>query len=158
MDSPEVWQWIWLAAALIFAVGEMSTAGSFFLLPFGLGAAGATALAFLDVSLGWQWLTFVGVSGVSFAALRPLARRLDTNLPNLKGVGADRWTGREGIVLEQIPGGPAETGRVRIDREEWRAASVEGLAIPAGTLIEVVKVEGTRVVVKPVSPQPTGGS
>ena len=34
MDSPDTWQWIWLVTAVALAIGEMSTAGSFFLLPF----------------------------------------------------------------------------------------------------------------------------
>lgn len=149
MESPELWQWVWLATALLFAIGEMATAGSFFLLPFGLGAAGACALAFLDVSLGWQWLAFVAVSGITFAALRPLAARLDLQLPNLMGVGADRWSGRTGTVLEAIPAGPSATGRVRVDREEWRAESHDSTAIAVDTIVEVVKVAGTRVVVRP---------
>lgn len=151
MDSPEVWQWIWLTAALVFALGEMSTAGSFFLLPFGIGAAAATALAFMNVTLGWEWLAFVGISAIAFAALRPLAGRLDRDYAPLEGIGADRWTGRVGIVLSDIPGGPNELGMVRVDREEWRAESVDSSPIAAGTTIEVVKVEGTRVVVRPQS-------
>lgn len=149
MDSPEVWQWIWLTAALVFALGEMSTAGSFFLLPFGIGAAAATALAFMNVSLGWEWLAFVGISGITFAALRPIAGRLDRDYSPLQGIGADRWTGRVGVVLTEIPAGPNELGMVRVDREEWRAESADASRLSAGTTIEVVKVEGTRVVVRP---------
>jgi len=148
VDSPEVWQWIWLATALVFGLGEMATAGSFFLLPFGLGAAVAAALAFVDVSVGWEWTAFLAISAVSFAALRPISKRLDASLPSLGGVGADRWTGRSGVVLDAIPQGPGELGQVRVDREEWRAASHDGVAIAVGTQIEVVRVEGTRVVVK----------
>lgn len=149
MESADTWQWIWLVAALAFALGEMSTAGSFFLLPFALGAAAATALAFLDATLGWQWLSFLAVSGVTFAALRPLAARLDRDLGSLSGIGADRWTGRRGVVLADIPGGTHELGMVRVDREEWRAESADGRAIPTGTPVEVVQVEGTRVIVRP---------
>ena len=39
MDDPEVWRWIWLVAAVLFAIGEMGSPGSFFLLPFAAGAA-----------------------------------------------------------------------------------------------------------------------
>lgn len=149
MDSPELWQWVWLTAALLFAVGEMATAGSFFLLPFGLGAAAATALAFADSTIGWQWLAFVAVSGAAFAGLRPLARRLDRDMTPLQGIGADRWTGRTGVVLMEIPGGANELGLVRVDREEWRAQSADARPIATGSAVEVVRVEGTRVVVRP---------
>ena len=44
MDSgdPEVWRWIWLIAAVVFGVGEMAVAGSFFLAPFAIGATVGT--------------------------------------------------------------------------------------------------------------------
>lgn len=148
MDNPETWQWVWLAAAFAFAVGEMGTAGSFFLLPFAIGSAVALVLALTDVGLNWQWAAFVSVSVVTFAALRPLARRLDRDTPHAPGIGAGRWTGRRGVVLEDIPGGPNDTGMVRVDRETWRAESADGTPIATGTTIKVVRVEGTRVVVE----------
>lgn len=146
MDSPETWRWIWLAAAMAFTVGEMATAGSFFLLPFGVGALAASLLAFLGVNVGWTWVAFVGVSALGLAALYPLRKRLDRGEPQ-DGIGARRLLGQAATVLEDVPGGPAETGLVRVGREEWRAESLEGRPIPAGTVVKVVEVRGTRVVV-----------
>jgi membrane-bound ClpP family serine protease len=37
-----------------------------------------------------------------------------------------------------------------IGREQWRVQSVDGRPIPAGTLVRVVEVRGTRAVVTPV--------
>jgi membrane protein implicated in regulation of membrane protease activity len=151
VDDPGTWQWIWLAVAVLFVVGEMSTAGAFFMLPFGIGAGVATALAFLEVSIGWEWLAFVAVSAVAFAGMRPLARRLDAETPT-PGVGAARWAGRVGSVVADIPEGSTSSGMVRVDREEWRAESSDGQPIAAGTPVTVVRVEGTRLVVAPVAP------
>ena len=53
--DPEIWQWIWLAATGVFVLGELAMAGSFFLLPFGVGTAVATVLAFSNVSESLQW-------------------------------------------------------------------------------------------------------
>ena len=36
---------------------------------------------------------------------------------------------------------------VRVDREEWRAETVDGAPIAAGTIVQVVEVQGTRVIV-----------
>jgi membrane protein implicated in regulation of membrane protease activity len=149
MDSPEFWRWVWLAAAFVFTAGEMATAGSFFLLPFGIGAALACVLAFLGVDLGFEWLAFVLGSGASFAVLYPIGRRLDRDQPQ-DGIGAKRMIGEHGVVLQSIPGGPAELGLVRVGREEWRAQSVDGAAVPEGTTVRVVEVTGTRLVVWPV--------
>ena len=149
MDSPETWRWVWLAAAFAFGAGEMATAGTFFLLPFGIGAALACLLAFADVGLGFQWLAFVALSGGSFAVLYPLGRRLDRTSPQ-EGIGAKRMIGQHGVVLEEIPAGPTHLGLVRVGREEWRAESVDGSAIPAGATVRVVEITGTRLVVWPV--------
>ncbi len=149
MDSPETWRWIWLAAAIVFGVGEMASAGTFFLAPFAAAAVVAAVLAFLDVGLGWQWLAFLGVAAVTFLALRPLARRLDRDYSSTD-VGAQRWSGRLATVLQGIDAGMDSIGVVRVDREEWRAQSTDGRAIPAGATVRVVRAEGTRVVVEPI--------
>ena len=149
MSDPEVWRWVWLATAVVFAAGEAASAGAFFLLPFGIGAAGAAVLAFAGIGLGFEWLVFVVVSAASVAALRPLARRLDHDVPAL-GIGAKRWQGETAVVLRDIPRGVSETGLVRVGREQWRAESVDGSAISEGTIVRVVDVIGTRLRVWPV--------
>ena len=149
MGDPELWRWIWLGTVVVFVLGEAATAGTFFLLPFGVGAAAAAVLAFAGVGVGLEWLAFVAVSAASVAALRPLAKRLDSGLP-VVGVGAKRWQGETAVVLQPIPAGAAETGLVRVGREEWRAESVDGSAIAEGTVVRVVDVIGTRLRVWPV--------
>ena len=100
VDDPESWRWIWLAAALLFGLGEMATPGSFFLAPFAIGAAVAAVLGFADVSVVVEWTAFVVVSVACLLALRPLARRLDRDGVT-DGVGSRRLIGRRGVVLER---------------------------------------------------------
>lgn len=146
MDDPEQWRWVWIGTAVLFGIGEMATPGAFFLAPFALGAVVATGLAFAEVSLAGQWAAFVGISVTAFAALRPMARRLDRD-GGSDGVGSRRLIGRAGIVIEDIE--PAQSGRVRVDHEEWRADSDDQSALTAGTAIRVSEVEGTRLIVAP---------
>lgn len=148
MDDPEQWRWIWMVAAFVFLVGEMLSPGSFFLLPFAVGAGLAAILAFAGVDLVWQWVAFVGVSGAFVAGLRPLARRLDPGAA-ADGIGARRLIGEVGTILEAIDE-TGDEGRARVQREEWRAESVDGTPIAEGTRVRVVEVRGTRVVVWPV--------
>jgi membrane protein implicated in regulation of membrane protease activity len=147
MDEPETWRWIWLGAALLFAIGEMATPGAFFLAPFAIGALVAAILAFAGAPLAAEWLAFVAVSVIAFAGLRPLARRLDRDVTASDGVGSRRLIGRSGMVLETIE--PGHLGLVRIDREEWRAEAAGREAVPAGAAVRVTQVEGTRVIVIP---------
>jgi membrane protein implicated in regulation of membrane protease activity len=148
VEDPEFWQWVWLGAAVLFAVGEMVNPGSFFLLPFAIGAAVAAVLAVFNVPVAIGWIAFVTVSIVSLLALRPIAHRLDHDEP-VEGIGARRLIGEQGRVIEAIPD-DGELGLVRINREQWRAETLEGTALDAGAAVRVVEVRGTRVVVHPV--------
>ena len=147
-SSPDTWRWIWVAAALVFTVGEIAVAGSFFLLPFGVGAMVAAVIAFVGGSVALEWLAFVLVSAIGSAVLRPLAKRLDQGPTH--AIGATRWVGREAYVLRDIPPEPGATGLIRLDREEWRAESLMGVPIPAGSTVLVSRVDGTRLVVLPL--------
>ena len=146
MDQPETWRWIWLVAAVVFAIGEMAQAGTFFLAPFAVGAAVAAVLAFADIGITAEWAAFVGVSVATFASLRPLARKLDRGEPS-DGIGSRRLIGQAATVLEPIPAGQHQLGLVRVHREEWRAETVDGSPAPAGAVVQVVEQRGTRLVV-----------
>lgn len=148
MDSPEDWRWVWIIATAVFTIGELTSPGSFFMLPFAIGALAATVLAFLDVGVVAEWLVFVGVSLAVFAALRPVARRLNRSVDDT-GVGSRRLLGHSAVVVREIPAG-GDVGLVRVDREEWRAQSTDGSAIPSGTAVRVADVQGTRVIVAAV--------
>jgi membrane protein implicated in regulation of membrane protease activity len=139
----KIW-WIWMIIAAFFVLGEIFTAG-FFLLWFGIGAAIAGLLAMFGLSFGWQLGAFVVVSGVLFVVSRRFAERFSKKQP--AGIGADRFIGLKGIVLEEIDN-DKNTGRVRLKKEEWRADSETGEVIPAGKKVKVTKMDGTHIVVK----------
>lgn len=148
-ESPEVWRWIWTVTALVFFIGEMATAGSFFALPFALGATLAAILAFAGVDVNWEWVAFVVASGLLSAILWPLGKRLDRQGTPSEGTpGSRRWIGQRAEVIEGIPGGVSGTGLIRLEREQWRAESADGTAIEAGAVVRVVRIDGTRAVVQ----------
>jgi len=90
---------------------------------------------------------FVAVSGILLAVSRRFAERFTKKQP--PGIGADRFIGLQGLVLENIDN-IKNTGRVRLEKEEWRAESASGAEIPSGTRVEIVRLDGTHLVVKPV--------
>ncbi len=136
--------WVWAAVAVLFFIAEVFTAG-FFLVAFGIGALAAVVLALFNVSVVWQLVAFIAVSLVALAVLRPFARRVQAHVANPGGI--DRVIGKQAVVLEEINPLLA-SGRVRIEREEWRADSTEGVTIPKDEVVHVVGVSGTRVLVK----------
>ena len=139
----KIW-WVWIAIAAFFVVAEIFHMG-FFLLWFGVGAAVAGILALLGFGMGWQLASFIIVSGVLFAVSRRFAERFTKKQP--PGVGADRFIDKKGVVIEEI-NNLKNTGRVRIGKDEWRADSDTGEVISPGQTVEVIKVEGTHLIVK----------
>ena len=138
-----------MAVGAAFVVGEMLTPGSFFLLPFGVGAIVACVVAFAGGGIGLQWLSFLVVSAAASAALVPLRRRLDRQEP-VDGIGARRLLNQQAVVIRAVEAGVDGVGRVRIGREEWRAESANRVGIPEGAVVTVVDVRGTGVVVRVV--------
>jgi membrane protein implicated in regulation of membrane protease activity len=141
----ETWL-IWLIIAGILAVGEILTEG-FFLAWFAIGAALASIAAFIGLSSALQWGIFIVTSAVLLLFSRPFAERFTGRQPS--GVGADRYTGKVGVVLEDIDN-LKNVGRVRIDKEEWRADSGTGNIIPEGSRVKVTGLDGTHLVVVPL--------
>lgn len=140
---PSNYWWIWLVLAAIFIVGEIFTAG-FFIFWFGIGAALAGILALLGVGVLWQWVSFVIITGILVIVSRRFAERFTKQQP--PGIGADRFIGKKGVVLEDI-NNLENTGRVRIDKDEWRADSETEAIITKGNKVVVTRVDGTHLVV-----------
>jgi len=139
----QIW-WLWFGLAAVFIIGEVFTEG-FFLLWFGVGAALSGVLAMFGVGSAVQWAVFVVASGVLLAVSRRFADRFTHKQP--PGIGADRLIGRRGVVLAKIDN-VENAGKVRIDKEEWRAESDDDSVIESGTRVEVVRLDGTHAVVR----------
>ncbi len=142
----ENYWWAWMIVAALFSVGEIFTAG-FFLLPIGIGAAIAGIVALLGGGTAWQLAVFAVASFFLFLASRRFAEKISKDQP--PGIGADRFIGEECVVLEDIDN-LHDTGRVRMEKEEWRAKSDTGEILKVGMRITVVGLSGTHLVVKPI--------
>jgi membrane protein implicated in regulation of membrane protease activity len=139
----EVWRWLWTIFAIVMGIGEIFTAG-FFLLPFAIGAGTAAILAWAGAAILAQWLVFFGVSVFSLAYLRRFITHQDEG--EQPKVGANRWVGSAGVVLEDIDPHTG-VGMVRVEAEEWRATAPQ--PITAGQKVVVTEVRGARLVVEP---------
>lgn len=153
LSDPGSWRWIWLIAMVLLGVGEMATAGSFFLAPFALGAAVAAVLAFASVALGVQWAAFLVISVAMVLAMRPLARRFEAK-NQIDGIGANRQIGQRAQVIEAV-GDASNPGMVLLGAEKWRAETDAGVTFEVGAAVKVAKVRGTRVVVTAAESDPS---
>lgn len=145
MENLQAWLIaIWIGAAVVFFIAEIFTAG-FFLMCFGFGAAGAALAAMFGVDPIWQMVIFVALSALTLAFVRPFATRVSRQTKN--EVGIDRVLGKRAVVIDEID--PLRgKGIVRVAQEEWRAESENGERIPKDAEVEIIGVQGTRLLVK----------
>ena len=135
----DVWPWVWLVIAVVFALIELTVlGGSFVLLPFAVSAFITAILAFYGVAVEVQWIVFLGGGGVLFLIMVRWARRFlrETDLP--LGVGADRLVGSTGVVTVDIdPDDADRRGRVAVQGEVWGALADVDHALRAGVRVRV---------------------
>ena len=136
--------WIWVGIAALFIVGEIFTE-SFFLFPFGIGAGVAAVLNAFGAASWIQWVFFIAVSGGLVLLSRRLADRFSKESPERTGV--DRLIGELGVITEPIDS-LTDTGKVRVNKDHWRATSVDDSKIEKDVTVKVVKVEGVHLVVE----------
>lgn len=137
---------LWTILAIILLVVEMLTP-EFIVASFSLGSFAAALTAALNGSLHIQLLVFVIVTAIFLWKVRPVFLRFfsgdspetRTNVYGLKG--------QQARVIKSI--GPGEKpGRVLIGGEDWLAVSVAGEKFIEESIVEVVEVQGAKVLVK----------
>ena len=138
---------VWLVFMVVFLIAEASTV-TMVSLWFAAGALAALIVALLGGPVWLQGALFLAVSAVLLACLRPLVRKKFT--PKIKSTNVDAVIGSQGYVLDDIDN-IAATGRVKLGGMEWTARSENGDKIPAGTLVQVERIEGVKAIVKKVN-------
>jgi len=147
-----VWPWVWLSTAVLFALVELILVpGMFIILPWAVSAFIASILAFYDVSVEVQWGVFVFGGAALFAVMYRWAQRFMRENTMDPGVGAERLVGLTAIVTSAIdPDDTDRLGRVSVDGEVWGAITDADQAFEAGAKVRVAAMKGTRVVVEPI--------
>ena len=139
---------IWLGLVILLGFLEALTV-TLTSIWFAVGALAAMAVALFGGALWVQILVFAVVSLICVLALRPLAK---TRLGGAKKVAtnADRIIGQKAMVTEPIDN-VAGTGAVSIGGTVWTARSDSAKPIAAGSVVSILRIEGVKVLVAPVS-------
>ncbi|HEX3197624.1 MAG TPA: NfeD family protein [Propionibacteriaceae bacterium] len=138
--------WIaWVIAAVALGAAEYFT----LTLAFGLLAAAAlvaAVVAGVGGSLLAQVLAFAITGAVGLLIVRPIARRQMTH-PSLVREGSYALVGKKAMVIEEVTG---TQGLIKLSGEVWSARALdENHVIPAGTLVDVMEIEGATAIVYP---------
>jgi membrane protein implicated in regulation of membrane protease activity len=138
------WQ-TWLVAALLLFVAEMVAPG-FWLLSVAVGCLTAGLVSLLAPGVVVPVLSFAAGTLLSLVGVRPfLLKYLHPRSQGIK-TNVDALAGKVGIVSERIDPGTGK-GRVQVEGEDWRAASIMDTALEPGTRVMVVRVEGATLYV-----------
>lgn len=142
-----MWQF-WLIIAGAFVILEIATMG-FLVFWFALGALAALVVSLLIDSILIQAIVFLVVSTILLFATKPLVNKImpkdsfvKTNSYSIEGK-----VGRVTIDIEPIEG----KGQVKVGGESWSAKSADDTYIPKDTEVIVEKIEGVKVIVKPLT-------
>ena len=144
IDAESLQKIVWLVLLLLFAGVEAATVGLTSIW-FAAGALCALIAALLGGPLWLQIALFLVESVLCLLAVRPLARwHLNSKV---EPTNADRVIGEQAQVTEDIDNIHGK-GAVVIRGVVWTARSEDGLPVPAGSLVRVLRIEGVKVFVE----------
>ena len=139
---------VWLIAMIVLLVVEGLVPGLISIW-FALGALAALVSALLHAPLWLQIVWFLAVSIIALALTRPLAKKYINS--RTQPTNADMLIGKECIVRESIDN-VRGTGSVSVGGKVWTARTEnEGVRLQEGDLAVVVRIEGVKLIVKPMA-------
>ena len=139
------WQ-IWILIALLFFVIEIATSG-FAVICFSIGALVAAVAAIAGAGIVAQVVWFSIGSFVAFITVRPVLLKYFHSKKHEVPTNTDALIGRTAIVSEAIDPA-ANSGRVAIDGDDWKAVSEDDTPIPAGHKVTVTAINSIILTVK----------
>jgi len=136
---------------VILIIAEAFTPGTFIMVPgIALLIVGALIMAFPGAESSiWTPIIFIAAFVPSFLLAFYMYKHIaPPGRPTT--LSSDSLIGRIGLVKRDIHPGNIR-GKVNIENEIWSATS--DAVIPEGTKVEVIKVQGVKVIVRPVEKQ-----
>ncbi|NLP21527.1 MAG: NfeD family protein [Erysipelotrichaceae bacterium] len=136
--------YLWIAILIFSIIVEVATATALVSVWFIAGAIGAIIALLLNASFLIQVIVFISISLLFLIIFRPIALRHVKS--NFVPTNADRVIGRQTELLEDITS--SKWGEVKIDGVIWNATTIDSSPINKGNLVEVLAIEGSKLIVK----------
>jgi membrane protein implicated in regulation of membrane protease activity len=111
---------------------------------FAISALVALILAIFRVSIPVQLLVFIVITIGLLLSVRPIAKRYFQT--NIISTNADRLVGKKAICTKDIETGGR--GEVKINGAIWTAITQDGSAVNKDATVEVLAIEGVKLIVK----------
>jgi membrane protein implicated in regulation of membrane protease activity len=143
----ETWH-ILIAIGIIAFIAEIFTAG-FISGAVGIGFIFAAIGNYFGLEVKWQILLFAFGVALTYFLIRPIITKYGYRKDKVK-TNQDALINKNGTVTEEIH--PLKnTGRIKIDGDDWNAKSLNNEIIQIGTIVTVVEIESIVLIVKPLN-------
>lgn len=143
----EVWH-IWLIVALVFFIVEIFTQG-FAVVCFSFGCIAGAICAAFNLEFLYQMIAFAVFTLIAFILIRPVILKFFFKKSKDYRTNTAALIGRQVIVRETIDNA-ANTGRVAVDGEEWKAINESNEIIEKGTMVEIIAQNSLILTVKKI--------
>lgn len=144
MDMDKIIPIIWLVAIILFGFAE-TVSTQLITIWFAVGALVAFLLSLAGVPFYLQVIIFIVLSIILIAATRPLYHKYVKT--KMVRTNADSLIGLVAVVRQDINNDEAQ-GLVKVSGQEWSARSKDGQIIPEGEKVEVLAIEGVKLIVR----------
>lgn len=136
----------WSMVIVLMIVFELVTLGNLVTIWFAIGALASLLVSLVSKNITIQVVVFSIVSVVSIVLVRPITHKV------LKGAetatNSDRLIGKQFILDFEIT--QEKWGLIEVNGIEWSATSFDHSQIDSGSLVEVLAIEGVKLIVKKV--------
>ena len=124
---------MWLIILVVLALAEAATI-NLVSIWFAAGALTALLVSLFCQNFWIQLVVFLLVAQKKFT-------------PHLRPTNLDLLLGQYGVVTEDIDN-LAATGQVKVDGQIWTARNEVEEPIPAGSIVQVLRIEGVKIIVQ----------
>ena len=136
----------WLILIIVLVVLEIITLG-LTTIWFAGGALAGFILSMLDVSPVIQWAALCAVSLILLFCTRPWAMRYFNSQKKVK-TNVDSLIGKTAVITAAVSNLETQ-GEAVVNGMTWTArSSDDSVQIPEGTLVEILAVQGVKLIVK----------
>ena len=137
---------LWTAVCIVMIFIELINPASLICIWFAIGALFALLSVLLGANLVGQAIIFFIASLLALILVRPIAKKYFEN--KIVPTNADRIIGRQLYLTKGIK--PNSWGEVTCNGVAWSVACKENSFIPVNTLVEVISIEGSKLIVKEI--------
>ena len=144
----EIWH-IWIIIAVILFIAEVFFP-TFLPACIAIGCLFAGIVSAFDCGIKIQLLAFVAGALIAFFGVRPLMLKyFHKKSGNIK-TNMEALIGKVGRVTETINSAKNE-GRIVVEGDDWKAETEHDEIVNIGEKVEIVQVNSTVLIVKPVN-------